>query len=498
MLKVILELANNHCGSIQHGHEIIEKFDSVTRQFRGNICFGFKFQFRNLDSFIHPQHLNSDHPGVTRFIETKISLEEFDLLINDCLQRNFIVGATPFDEDSVSRISEDARFSFLKIASCSITDWPLLEKIKAVALQKSIIASTGGCHISELDRAVSFLRKIPTSLELMHCIAIYPSARPQFNLAWIDTLKKRYRLPVGLSTHEDGAEDLTGAIALAIGAKTFEKHVSIPDVKYPMNRYSSSPEELEIWLERMLEAKEMIGNRADREELFLEESAQLDRFRRGVFVGEKICLGSKIDPSDLKFQYPLTEGQVTASEISKFSEIVALEELESGTPLLQSQVKRNDFRAIVEDFAIDYVGIIKAAHINLTNPVEVEISHHYGPDKLNQYGIGMITVVNDDYCKKFLVMRAQQSHPAQFHRKKTETFILLSGNVVVDLDGEKQTLNLGEPLTIKPEVVHSFRAETDSVIEELSTTHMSDDSFYLDEHILSNKKRKSFVTISTA
>ena len=30
MLKVILELANNHCGSIQHGYEIIEKFDSVT------------------------------------------------------------------------------------------------------------------------------------------------------------------------------------------------------------------------------------------------------------------------------------------------------------------------------------------------------------------------------------------------------------------------------------------------------------------------------------
>ena len=59
--------------------------------------------------------------------------------------------------------------SFLKIASCSITDWPLLEKIrKRVALPKSIIASTGGCPISELDRAVSFLRKIPTSLELMH------------------------------------------------------------------------------------------------------------------------------------------------------------------------------------------------------------------------------------------------------------------------------------------------------------------------------------------
>ena len=116
---------------------------------------------------------------------------------------------------------------------------------------------------------------------------------------------------MGLSTHEDGAEDLTGAIALAIGAKPFEKHVSIPDVKYPMNRYSSSPEELEIWLERMLEAKEMIGNQFNREELFLEESSQLDRFRRGVFVGEQICLGSKIDPSNLKFQYPLTEGLVS-------------------------------------------------------------------------------------------------------------------------------------------------------------------------------------------
>ena len=68
MLKVILGI-NNHYGSIQHGHEIIEKFDSVAETISRKYLFGFKISIPESERgfFIHPQHLNSDHPGVTRF-----------------------------------------------------------------------------------------------------------------------------------------------------------------------------------------------------------------------------------------------------------------------------------------------------------------------------------------------------------------------------------------------------------------------------------------------
>jgi len=62
---------------------------------------------------------------------------------------------TPFDEASVDRIVEDG-FDILKIASCSFTDWPLLEKIASVDLP--IIGSTAGIECTDMDNVVSFLR----------------------------------------------------------------------------------------------------------------------------------------------------------------------------------------------------------------------------------------------------------------------------------------------------------------------------------------------------
>ena len=63
---------------------------------------------------------------------------------------------TPFDENSVPRV-KSMGFDVLKIASCSFTDWPLLEEIAKHDLP--IIASTAGCSIEEVDNVVLFFRK---------------------------------------------------------------------------------------------------------------------------------------------------------------------------------------------------------------------------------------------------------------------------------------------------------------------------------------------------
>ena len=51
----IFEIANNHMGDINHAFNIIE-FSSMTRDFK-KFTFAFKLQFRNLDTFIHPDYL---------------------------------------------------------------------------------------------------------------------------------------------------------------------------------------------------------------------------------------------------------------------------------------------------------------------------------------------------------------------------------------------------------------------------------------------------------
>ena len=82
-----------------------------------------KFQYRDLDSFIHPNFKNSDLKFVQRFETTKLSDDEFLELKNYCTNKGFISMCTPFDETSVKKVI-DHEYDILKIANASFDDWP--------------------------------------------------------------------------------------------------------------------------------------------------------------------------------------------------------------------------------------------------------------------------------------------------------------------------------------------------------------------------------------
>ena len=47
-----LEMANNHMGDLEHGLSVIREFGKICREYP--FSFAFKLQYRELDSFIHP------------------------------------------------------------------------------------------------------------------------------------------------------------------------------------------------------------------------------------------------------------------------------------------------------------------------------------------------------------------------------------------------------------------------------------------------------------
>ncbi len=51
---VIFEMANSHQGSVEHGINIIKEMGKIAR--RHNIHAAVKLQYRDLDSFIHPDN----------------------------------------------------------------------------------------------------------------------------------------------------------------------------------------------------------------------------------------------------------------------------------------------------------------------------------------------------------------------------------------------------------------------------------------------------------
>ena len=125
----IFEMANNHQGSVEHAKRIIDSFSSLAK--KHEIKAAVKLQFRQLDTFIHNDFKTSDLKFVKRFNETRLSKEQFKEIINHIEDQGLVSMATPFDNESVPWL-EDLSVSVVKVASCSIDDWVLLEELATI------------------------------------------------------------------------------------------------------------------------------------------------------------------------------------------------------------------------------------------------------------------------------------------------------------------------------------------------------------------------------
>ncbi len=494
---IILEFANNHMGSYSLFKAMVDDFTLVAKDYT-DFNFAIKLQYRDLDSFVHKNYKGSDHPGVKRFESTNVSFKEWSPRIDYAISKGFYVGCTPFDEVSVTEVLNDQRFSFLKIGSCSFNDWPFLEKIRKELTNKknsiNLIASTGGMPLDIIDDVVSFLSKSDNvDMALMHCIAQYPSMTENQNLSWINTLKERYQKIVGFSTHESGSEELSGAYAYCMGAMIFEKHV-VSSSASTINAYSSNPIQVRKWLDKISTARSYIGNQDQRISEFSNEKKYLDGFRRGVYIRNKSKL-SELSEDDVYVAFPRSENQLSANEWSRYKKYTLNEPLDKDQPINKEVINVENLRGKIHEIRNFVRNILSKSKIAVEKGARIEISHHYGLDHYDQTGMAMLTFVNNEYCKKIMIMKANQHHPEQYHKVKRETFILLFGEIDLTLDGIKHRLKPGNVITVDPGIVHSFTAVVDSVIEEISSTHHHDDSYYIDDKISLNKNRKSYISL---
>lgn len=487
----VLEMANNHMGDVKHGVELIRAFGKVCRKYP--FKFAFKLQYRDLDTFIHPACQGRDDiKYVKRFSETRLTRADFDQLLAAMRSEGFVTMVTPFDEPSVDVI-ESQGVDIIKIASCSFTDWPLLERITVAG--KPIIASTAGASLDEMDRVVSFLQHRNSDFAILHCVGEYPTPDELMHLSQIDFLKARYPdVRIGFSTHEAPSNTDIIKLAVAKGATIFEKHVGLPTDKYAINAYSATPEQIDAWLQAAAYAKMLCGVGDARLPVNKNESASLRSLRRGVFAKRLIKAGEIIQPRDIYFAFPPAEGQVTANDWSKYSQFKTTSDIAPDAAVTSANTTQTDMRGRVWDIAQQVKALLAASKITVPGGVGLEISHHYGIENFDKTGLTLITVINRDYCKKLLVSLPGQVHPEQYHKQKEETFHVLYGDVILELDGVQQVCRPGDVITVMPEVRHAFRSETGAIIEEISSTHFKDDSYYTDPAINQNPNRKTYLT----
>jgi sialic acid synthase SpsE/mannose-6-phosphate isomerase-like protein (cupin superfamily) len=478
-------MANNHMGDVNHGKLIVDELSNIVQKYDLNAAV--KLQFRQLDTFIHNDFLNSDLKYVKRFKETELSKNQFKELVEYIRLKGLKTCSTAFDNDSIPWL-EELDISIIKVASCSIDDWPLLEVISEI--NKKIVISTAGASIDILHRVYDLFKSKDRDFAFMHCVGDYPTPHDKSNLHRISLLRHEFPdIEIGYSTHESPRQKTTSTYAMAMGCTILEKHVALPTEKIKINDYSLQPSDLESLMSEIVYYNEAVHGRS------VTEVTSLRALKRGMYFSDNLTMGDTIEKNHLYFCMPVqTDSDHYHYDASNINDVVG-EKLAcnvSKDQLVTSNLfqlsKRN--RAL-NKFRTQISSMLDDAKIAYGNE-ELEISCHFGLNNFHNIGCAIINRVNREYCKKLIIVLPNQRHPTHRHIQKEECFELLHGDCEVTLDKKIIKLKQGKPLLVHQQVNHSFRSEQGCILEEISSTHIKGDSVYSDSNInkLPLEKRK--------
>ncbi len=311
----VLEMANNHWGSVDRGLRIIAAFSQVVRF--NNVRAAIKLQLRDVDTFIHKDFRGrSDIRYIKKTLDTRLVPEGFATLVAAIRKASCIPMATPFDEESVELCCQLA-IPIIKVASSDLNDWLLIEKVAKT--KKPVIVSTGGSSLKDLDDLVTFFQNRNIPLAINHCVSLYPTEDRNLELNQIDFLRSRYPAQtIGFSTHE--CRDWTSSmlIAYAKGARTFERHIDIEADGRPISPYCSLPAQIDTWFKAFHKAKEMCGSPGIQKRMpSKQEITYLDSLIRGVYARAEMPQGHVLNDEDVYLAIPLQKGQISCRELMR-------------------------------------------------------------------------------------------------------------------------------------------------------------------------------------
>jgi len=321
----VLELANNHWGSIDRGLKIIRDHAAIVRF--NNVKAAIKLQFRDVEDFIHPDFKgDTDLRYIKKTEDTVLSRADFARMVEEIKYLSCIPMATPFDEASVD-LCVEFDMPIIKIASSDMNDWVLIEKIAST--RKPTIVSTGGASEKDLDDLVHFYDKRDIPLAINHCVSLYPSEDSEIELDQIDYLKTRYpNHVIGFSTHEYHDWHSSMLISYGKGARSWERHIDIDHNGIAVSPYCSLPQQCDAWYKAFHKAAEMCGGRSTSKRIISKKEIQyLDALVRGIYARRDLPAGYVFSKESLGKDFflaiPLHKGQLSCREVMNGEKLVS-------------------------------------------------------------------------------------------------------------------------------------------------------------------------------
>jgi len=288
---IIAEAGLNHNGSLKLALELIDKAKEAG-------CSAVKFQTYRASGRVsravkgnrYAEELIDLEESTYNMLERlELTKREHEKLFAHARKRGIEIFSTPFDLKSVDTL-ERLGVSFYKISSMDLVNLPLIKKVAETG--KPLIISTGMSTLGQIEDAVGVVRDAGNSnLILLHCISSYPAAAQDMNLAVMDTLKRAFGVPVGLSDHSIGLT--VASVALSLGAQVIERHLTLDRfMEGPDHILSSDPEEMKE-LVRLSNIIPVIKGSPEKVILGSERET-INRFKKCLYAAVDIPKGKKI------------------------------------------------------------------------------------------------------------------------------------------------------------------------------------------------------------
>lgn len=308
---IIGEIGQNHNGSVDLAKLIVELVARPVRDEASNIDLdpmdAVKLTKRDLNEELAGSQMNrpynSPHSFGATYGEHRAKLELSD-------EQHFEVyrHAKSLGLDFVETLCSIGCLSLLKlfvpdrlkVASRDLTNLPLLQALAETKIP--IILSTGMAGKKELDEALEVITRYHSDISILHCVSQYPTLPDNLNLRTITYLLKHYpQYTIGFSDHTIGIA--APAVAVGMGAKIIEKHVTIDRrMKGTDQQGSLGPDGVNRMVRDIRVAERWLGT----EDLYIEPSVAAARVKleRSIATRHALKPGHVITEADIHLLSP--------------------------------------------------------------------------------------------------------------------------------------------------------------------------------------------------
>jgi sialic acid synthase SpsE len=298
---IIAEAGINHNGEIEKAFEMIEVAKNCG-------CNVIKFQTYKTEEFILDKSLTytylSQGKEITEsqydmFKRYEFSKYEWNKIKACCNKNNMMFLSTPQNISDLNLLLE-LGIPAIKVGSDDFNNISLLKQYKKTKLP--IILSCGMSYLHEIHNVLNiFENNYP--LILMLCTSQYPTPYKDVNIFKLQTLKEWFGHKVILGFSDHTQSSLSASMAVALGARVFEKHFTLSNaLPGPDHWFSENPNGLMKWVNTIKGCYKILGSSEVKPTDKEKEMRKIAR--RSIVALKDISVGEKLTVDNIGLHRP--------------------------------------------------------------------------------------------------------------------------------------------------------------------------------------------------